>query len=369
MITAARGGDSAAFGTLYERHAPAARAVARQYTRSSADAEDIVSDSFIRVFAVVRGGGGPDIAFRAYLFTVVRRLAYAGAQGGRRVQPTDDMAVFESAFGAAGSPEDPALAGFERGVVAKAYASLPERWQAALWYTEIEQLTAAQIAPLLGLTANGVAALAYRAREGLRQAYLQQHLAEPQSDQCRTVNEKFGAYVRGGLAKRETAQVEAHLDSCGECRALVLELGDVNHGLRIVIAPLILGVIGLGALASPLPVGGLIGIGAGVMAGSGGAAAGAGVGVGATAGSAGGAVVGSATGAAASGTAVGVAATGTATGAAAGSVATAGTAAATAGSAAAGSAAAASAGTAAVGTAAASAGTAAVGTAAASAGT
>ncbi len=355
LITAARAGDSAAFGTLYERHAPAARAVARQYTRSSADAEDIVSDGFIKVFAVVRAGGGPDIAFRAYLFTVVRRLAYAGAQGGRRVQPTDDMAIFETAFGAAGSPEDPALAGFERGVVAKAYASLPERWQAALWYTEIEQLSAAQIAPLLGLTANGVAALAYRAREGLRQAYLQQHLAEPQSDQCRTVNHKFGAYVRGGLAKRETAQVEAHLDSCGECRSLVLELGDVNHGLRIVIAPLILGVLGLGALASPLPIGGLVGIGAGLMAGSGGAAAGAGVGTGVgagvTAGSAGGAAVGSATGAAATG----AAASGTAAGA------TAGTAAATAGSTAGTAAAAATAGTAAT---AATAGTAAAGTAA-----
>jgi hypothetical protein len=33
------------------------------------------------------------------------------------------------------------------------------------------------MAPLLGLTANSVAALAYRAREGLRQAYLQMHLS------------------------------------------------------------------------------------------------------------------------------------------------------------------------------------------------
>ncbi|RYV49447.1 sigma-70 family RNA polymerase sigma factor, partial [Pengzhenrongella frigida] len=311
LITAARAGDAAAFGTLYERHAPAARAVARQYTRSTADAEDIVSDGFTRVFAVMRNGGGPDVAFRAYLFTVVRRLAYAGAEGGRRVQPTDDMAVFETAFGAAGSVEDPALAGFENAAVAKAYASLPERWQAALWYTEIEELSAAQIAPLLGLTANGVAALAYRAREGLRQAYLQQHLARPLSDGCRSVNGKFGAYVRGGLAKRETAQVEAHLDGCGECRALLLELGDVNHGLRVVIAPLIVGVVGLGALASPLPVGGLVGLGTGVLTGSGAAG---GAGVGAAAGSGVGAGAGSGVGA---GIGVGAGA-GTATGSGAG---------------------------------------------------
>ncbi|HMO10501.1 MAG TPA: zf-HC2 domain-containing protein, partial [Actinotalea sp.] len=87
-----------------------------------------------------------------------------------------------------------------------------------LWYTEVEGLSAAEIAPILGLTANGVAALAYRAREGLRQAYLQQHLAAPQSEACTLVNSKLGAYVRGGLAKRETQLVDSHLEECHACR-------------------------------------------------------------------------------------------------------------------------------------------------------
>ena len=274
LITAARGGSSAAFGALYERHAAAARTVARQYTRSSADAEDVVSDAFARVYSIVRDGGGPDVAFRAYLFTVVRRLAHSRVEAVRRVQPTDDMTTFESAFGPVSGVDDPALAGFERGVVAKAYGSLPERWQAVLWYTEIERLPPAQVAPLLGLTANGVAALAYRAREGLREAYLQQHLVSAPTETCRTVNGKLGSYVRGGLARRETAQVRDHLETCETCRGLVLELGDVNHGLRGIIAPLVLGVAGLGALAAPLPVGLLAAVGAGA-AGSGAAGAGA----------------------------------------------------------------------------------------------
>ncbi len=326
LITAARGGSSAAFGALYERHAAAARTVARQYTRSSADAEDVVSDAFARVYSIVRGGGGPDVAFRAYLFTVVRRLAHTRVEAGRRVQPTDDMATFETAFGSVRGVDDPALAGFERGVVAKAYGSLPERWQAVLWYTEIERLQPAQVAPLLGLTANGVAALAYRAREGLREAYLQQHLVAAPSDACRTVNSKLGSYVRGGLAKRESMQVRAHLETCETCRSLVLELGDVNHGLRGIIAPLVLGVAGLGALAAPLPVGVLASIGVG--AGVGGGAAGTGVlgtaGSGVAAASAGGGSVG--VGATGAGTA-GVAGTVGGSGAAAGgatSLATAG---------------------------------------------
>ena len=53
--------------------------------------------------------------------------------------------------------EEPALAGFERSVVARAFASLPERWQAVLWHCEIEGRTPAEVAPLLGLTAMSVA--------------------------------------------------------------------------------------------------------------------------------------------------------------------------------------------------------------------
>src|SRR5450756_395532 len=213
LIAAVRGGDSVAFGQLYQRHSGAARSVARQYSNSSQDAEDVVSDAFSKVFTVLQGGGGPDVAFRAYLFTVVRRVAIATLGAGKSVQPTDALTQYESSLGSEASVDEPALAGFERGVVARAYESLPERWQAVLWYTEVEGLQPAQIGPILGLTANGVAALAYRAREGLRQAYLQNHLTTVKDESCRAVSDKLGAYVRGGLAKRQ-ALVDQHLDEC-----------------------------------------------------------------------------------------------------------------------------------------------------------
>src|SRR5665648_315555 len=94
------------------------------------------------------------MALRAYLFTVVRRVAMTRIEGTRRVQTTDDMETFEAAIGPAESTEEPTLAGFERSVVSRAYKSLPERWQAVLWSTAVENLTAAEIAPVLGLTSS-----------------------------------------------------------------------------------------------------------------------------------------------------------------------------------------------------------------------
>ena len=327
LIAAARTGDAAAVGALYERHAGAAWVVARQYTNSPADADDVVSDSFAAVFGALQRGKGPESAFRAYLFTVVRRSAGVRREKDRRVEPTDDIAVLERGTAMAPTAEDPALAGFERGVVARAFHSLPERWQAVLWHTEVEGLSPAEIAPILGLTSNGVAALSYRAREGLRQAYLQEHLQDPLDEGCRSISGKLGSYVRGGLGSRETAQVESHLEDCGTCRGLVLELGDVNHGMRAVIAPLVLGIAGLGALGVLLPVGGGLAAGAAASGAASSAAGGSGAGAAtaggtAAAGGAGAAAAGSG-GAAAAGTGAAAAGTGAAA-AGAGAVATVG---------------------------------------------
>ncbi|GHH79822.1 sigma-70 family RNA polymerase sigma factor [Promicromonospora soli] len=270
LILQVRSGDRDAFGVLYERHAGAARALARQYV-SPADADDVVADAFSKLFEMLRRGAGPDAGFRTYLYTVVRHRSFDVSRGAARTRPTTDDEI-ESVLGRVASEEDPALAGFERSVVSKAYFDLPERWREVLWYVLVDDLKPAQIAPALGLSANGVSALLYRAKEALRAGYLQQHLTHAPSDMCRTVNPLLGGYVRESLSKRETAKINDHLATCGTCSALVLELHDVAHGMKTVIAPLVLGAGGLALVGAGVPIGGLAvaakaGAGAGAAAG------------------------------------------------------------------------------------------------------
>jgi RNA polymerase sigma factor (sigma-70 family) len=246
LIARVRNGDLEAYGELYARHHHAAERMARQLVPAN-DADDLASDAFAKVLDALRGGGGPDVSFRAYLLTTVRRVHVDRIRSGKKVQTTDDIASYER------EPEtfdDPTVTGFESGAAAKAFASLPERWQAVLWHTEVEGEKPAAIAPLLGLTANGVSALAYRAREGLRQAYLQQHLADVAGDRHRWTVERLGAYVRGGLTKRENRNVREHLDECAKCTAVYLELVEVNSALPALLAPALLGTAGLGYLAA-----------------------------------------------------------------------------------------------------------------------
>ena len=245
LISSVRGGDVAAYGDLFARHRDAANRLARQLVRGP-DADDLVSEAFAKVLTVLQGGGGPDVAFRAYLLTAVRRLHVDKMRAGAKVQTSDDMTLYDP-----GVPfQDTAVAAFESGAAAKAFATLPERWQLVLWHLEVEGQKPADIAPLLGMSANSVSALAYRAREGLRQAFLSMHLSDISDTDCRWVNEHLGAFVRKGLSNRDSTKVQAHLDGCRRCTAMHLELTDVNSNLAGIIAPLLLGAAATGYLAS-----------------------------------------------------------------------------------------------------------------------
>ena len=259
LISRVRDGDVGAYGTLFARHVDAATRLARVLV-GGPDADDLVSESFVKVLNVLLGGGGPDVAFRAYLLTAVRRLHIDKVRGQQKLTTAGDMTPFDP-----GVPfTDTAVAGFEGGAAAKAFASLPERWQMVLWHLEVENQKPADIAALLGMSANSVSALAYRAREGLRQAFLNMHSGDLASDDCRDTNDLMGAYVRHALSRRDTAKVEDHLDHCRRCTAVYLELAEVNSSLAGLLGPILLG----GAAAAYLGGGTVAAAGAatGVMA-------------------------------------------------------------------------------------------------------
>jgi RNA polymerase sigma factor (sigma-70 family) len=220
LLAAVRAGDTAAYGTLYERHSAATRQLAHALTRDPADADDLVAETFTKVFATLRAGRGPLVAFRAYLNTTLRHVSYHRRRRDSRIEFTDDLTRYDE-----GEPfQDPALAKLDQVYAARAFRELPARWRAVLWHTEVEGFSPAEIAPILGLTPNAVAVLAHRAREGLRRLYLQQHVAVADQPECRWAGEHLGAHVRGRLGTRDDTRMTAHLARCGSCRSRLEEV-------------------------------------------------------------------------------------------------------------------------------------------------
>ena len=238
LLERVRAGDRGAYGVLFERHEAAARALARQLSHSATESDDLVADAFARVLQALDRGAGPTEAFRPYLLTTVRRQWWRRARITSTEEGSDDPEHDghpDIAVDAVPDRTDEALA-------AEAFSSLPERWQVVLWHTEVEGASPPDIAKLLDISPNAAAALAHRAREGLRQAFLQAHLQHTPKGPCRIVAERLGAYARDGLGKRDKAKVEAHLATCEQCAELESEVRDVNGTLRSLVAPALLGV-------------------------------------------------------------------------------------------------------------------------------
>ena len=240
LLALVRAGDDAAYGELWSRHQQAARRLARQIADAS-NVDDLVSEAFLRVLRVLRSGGGPDGAFRPYLFTALRRINIDTGLGYRnRVELTADDTAFEIGDPVA-SAADVSLDNAEAIAAWRAWESLPAAQRTVLWHLVIEEETPAQIAPLMGTSANGVSSRAVRAKERLRQAFLQQHLRAADNEECALHRGRLGEYVRDALSARDRAATQQHLDDCDRCRAALFDVADVNASLRVVIAPLLLG--------------------------------------------------------------------------------------------------------------------------------
>ncbi|RDI21539.1 RNA polymerase sigma factor (sigma-70 family) [Lentzea flaviverrucosa] len=251
LIDAVRDGKVEEYGKLYERHVRSATMLAMQLSSSSSDADDLVAEAFAKVLAALRGGGGPGAAFRPYLLTAVRHAAYDRTRKEKRLELAGDIEEVHGATKATSVPfRDKPVEDLDQAMAATAFATLPERWQTVLWHTAIEGQSPGEIAPLLGLTANGVSAMAFRAREGLRKAFLQAHINQEPTEKCRATVTKLGAWTRGGLKGRDAVQLDAHMDDCAECRKLASELSDVNGALRGLVAPIVLGTGTAGYLAA-----------------------------------------------------------------------------------------------------------------------
>lgn len=302
LIQWMRDGDDLAYEELFRRHSDAVRRYARTCCRDTHTADDLTAEVFARTLQAVRGGKGPEEAVRAYLMTAVRHVGAAWTKTAKREQLVDDFAAFAAQASRSSEMSDTdtldlgadvmAMHEAEQSMAMQAFRSLPERWQAVLWHTTVEEESPSDVAPLFGLTANATSVLASRAREGLKQAYLQAHVSQALTSggDCARYADRLGAYARGGLRMRAERGLRGHLDECVKCRMAAGELAHVNAEIP---ALLPIAVIGWFAAGYALKA-------AGIVAGGAAGAAGAGAAAAATGGSSSAGSAGSAGGAAAS---------------------------------------------------------------------
>jgi RNA polymerase sigma-70 factor, ECF subfamily len=191
LVDRLRVGDTVALEALMERHASRVFRVARDITRTDADAEEVVQDVFLTIARKIDRFEG-----RAALSTWIYRVATNAAlikRRGKRAQLEVSLEEHLPTFREDGhrdgersylladwsqNPEAELLDGEARAVLSKAIEGLPETYRAVLVLRDVEERSNEETAEILGESVASIKSRAHRARMALREQ-LTRHWAVP----------------------------------------------------------------------------------------------------------------------------------------------------------------------------------------------
>lgn len=243
LIVRLRGGDITAYTALWVKHVDAALRMARRLAPNQA--EDLVSEGFIALYQQIAvKKNGPDSAFRAYLFTVIRNISTRWYREGRLVDTTAEIEVIT---------EDDGLSRLEEKTDAEgmllAFRALPERWQRVLWLVEVDEVARPDIAQEFGIKPNAVSVLYRRARNGLRLSWLEQQIPKGLRQSSDHVAQQLPKLLMSRHPGSPSRDVASHLSACDRCNTLYAELQTTHRRMTSGT----LAVAGFAALGVALP--------------------------------------------------------------------------------------------------------------------
>jgi len=204
----ARRGDERAFELLYERHVPGVLSFCRHMLADAAEAEDAVQHTFAAAHRELVESDRP-LHVKAWLYTVARNRCLSLLRD-RHEHPTEQV--------------EPSTAGLQDVVEQRAdlrevlndLRDLPPDQRAALVLAEMEDLSHAEIAGVIGCPDASVKGLVFRARAGLMERQ------EAREAPCTDIRAELAVARRGGLRR---GRLKHHLKECSSCTAYL-------HGLK-----------------------------------------------------------------------------------------------------------------------------------------
>ncbi len=176
LMLAYQAGSEEAFDELVRQYSGQVYALVTRFVGSSADSEDLVQETFLRVVRS-RERYVPTAKFSTWLYRIVFNLCVSRSERSARRERTADELDPDEAAGSAradGDPRasDPAVRAERADVVRAvrgAVAALPETQRVALILAKYHELPYAEIAEVLGSSEKAVKSMIHRARENLRE--------------------------------------------------------------------------------------------------------------------------------------------------------------------------------------------------------
>jgi RNA polymerase sigma-70 factor (ECF subfamily) len=226
LVKAYLDGDAGAFDTLFSRYHARVRAVAMRYVGDEHAAEDLVQETFLNV---IRALTRVDSTFNFGAW--VHRIAVNICQDelrrrGRRAAHVDtssndpeDALLRIADSDRHNSPEDALEATYLRQLVWEVAKKLPERQRMVLTLRELQGLSYASIAHVMGISDAAVETLLHRARKRFKEEYLLLESPAEERPACTSLAYLLTTVGRANLRPDQRKLVVEHLETCALCQA------------------------------------------------------------------------------------------------------------------------------------------------------
>jgi RNA polymerase sigma-70 factor (ECF subfamily) len=239
LVRAFRDGNVEAFDQLFLRYHQAIQALTNRLVRDPLLAEDLAQETFFRVLRSLNRVDDDNFNFSAWIHRIATNLCYdelrrrkrgfapAGEEGPRLSNPVvgiddpEEILATIASKDPSGHPED-ALAMRElRREVWEVAARLPQNYRTVLTLRELQGLSYSAIARVMGLSESAIETLLHRARRRFKAEYLYLTFVDASGDDtCDALQELLAGFGMRSLKRDQRAVIKAHLDNCGECRAV-----------------------------------------------------------------------------------------------------------------------------------------------------
>jgi len=225
LIRAYLDGDAAAFDKLFSRYNQRIRSVCTRYVGDGPVAEDLVQDTFYNVLrSLERVDGG--FNFSAWIHRIAVNLCHDELRRRSRAQQhvaAGGDEVEEAVLRLAdrdrrGHPEDALEMANLRQLVWDVAKRLPERQRMVLTLRELQGLSYAAIARVMGISESAVETLLHRARKRFKEVFLRMDDSATRVIDCSTVAMLVEADGRRPLRREQRAMLLSHIERCEACR-------------------------------------------------------------------------------------------------------------------------------------------------------
>ena len=221
-------------------HLDAAYSLAFWLMRDRADAEDVVQDAYIRALRAFDGFRGENM--RPWLLAIVRNVAWRALANRRRA--TSNVIPIEASLHTRPGEDDPEpmtiasdepsaetrlIEAGDRALLTRALDALTPLFREALVLREVEEMSYADIATVLGIPPGTVMSRLSRARAELRLRFKELAsgalpLKRLTNMRCEEVQDLASAWLDNQLSEPRAGMVAEHETGCEACHAYIADL-------------------------------------------------------------------------------------------------------------------------------------------------